>query len=350
MNRPKRILFRADSGVEIGHGHASRVESLARAVVRSGGEARIVARRLFGHRPPAMDLPPVLWLEGKTVAANNDAALQCDALATLSAAHTAGFVFNLVVVDHYGLGPTWERTVRASGANVVALDDYPGRPHSANQVVELLPSAAAAPGRLAGLEYLPMDGAYNLPPVAVPANGLRVVVTFGAWDPTGHTVLALDALDRLDALVPGLVAHADIVVGAAHPAPDAVAARVVGFPRRALHFQLPSLAPLMRDAHVVLTAAGNAMTEAVAAGRRVLAIVTSDNQMVLADALAAAGAVYRLSRADATTAAALAKALCLIAGPLGRSIDAALDRRPIDAFGADRLVAALAPYAKLEAV
>ncbi len=348
MNCPKRILFRADSGVGIGHGHASRVEALVRAVLRAGGEARIVARRIAGHRPPAADLPPVLWLEGKAVAADDDSALESDALATLGTAQIAGFVFNLVVVDHYDLGPTWERMVRATGVNVVALDDYPGRPHAANQVVELLPKAAATPGRLAGLEYLPMDGAYHLPPVTVPTSGLRLLITFGASDPTGHTIWALDALDRLDKVEPGLVAHSDIVVGSAHPAPDAVAARVVGFPRRTLHRQLTSLAPVMRDAHIVLTAAGNAMTEAVAAGRRALVIVTSDNQVVLADALAAAGAVYRLSSTDATTVA-LERALRLVAGSCGRSIDAALGQQPIDSFGADRLLAALVPYVKREA-
>jgi spore coat polysaccharide biosynthesis predicted glycosyltransferase SpsG len=281
--------------------------------------------------------------------ADDDAARHADALATLEAGRACGFKFDLVVVDHYGLGPTWERTVRATGANVVALDDFPGRPHAANQVVELLPCASATPGRLAGLEYLPMDRAYDLPPVSVPTNGVRVVVTFGASDPTGHTLVALDALDRLDALVPGLLAHADIVIGAAHPAPDAVAAGVFGVPRRSLHRQEPSLVLLMRDAHVVLTAAGNAMSEAVAAGRRTIAVVTADNQATLADTFAATGVVHRIPSAGAATAAALAQALQYVVGPGGRAIDVALARRPVDTFGADRLVAALVPYARREA-
>jgi UDP-2,4-diacetamido-2,4,6-trideoxy-beta-L-altropyranose hydrolase len=346
MRRAIRILFRADSGIGVGHGHATRVEALARAVVRAGGDARVVARRLAGHRPPANDLAPILWLDATTPVSDDDAARQADALATLEVGLASGFAFDLIVVDHYDLGPMWERTVRAKGFNVVALDDFPGRPHSANQVVELLPGAAATPDRLSGLEYLPMDRAYDLPQVVVPTSGVRVVVTFGASDPTGHTVVALDALDRLDGLVPGLLAHSDIVVGACHSAPDAVSERVVGTPRRTLHRQVPSLAPLIRDAHVVLTAAGNAMTEAVAAGRRTLAVVTADNQAALADALATAGLVYRLPSADAATAAVLAQGLQHVAGPAGRAIDAALARRPVDAFGADRLVAALVPYAR----
>lgn len=342
-----RVLFRADSGIGIGHGHSTRVEALARAAVRAGGDARVVARRLPGHRPPATDLADILWLDATPPVADVDAAQQADAIATLHAGRGSGFTFDLVVVDHYVLGPTWERTVRANGVNVVALDDFPGRPHAANQVVELLSGAMAAPTRIAGLEYLPMDRSYDLPAIAVPKDGLRAVVTFGASDPTGHTLVALDALDRLDEIVPGFLTHADIVVGAAHPAPDAVAARVVGVPRRTLHRQVPTLVPLMRDAHVVLTAAGNAMTEAVAAGRRTVAIVTADNQAALANSLAAAGVVHCLPRA-AASAAALAQALLHVAGPGGRAIEVALARRPVDAFGADRLLAALVPYARLE--
>ncbi len=190
-----------------------------------------------------------------------------------------------------------------------------------------------------------MDRAYDLPPVAVPMSGVRVVVTFGASDPTGHTVVALDALNQLDDSVPGLFAHADIVVGAANPALNAVAACVVGAPRRTLHCQVPSLVPLIRNAHVVLTAGGNAMTEAVAAGRRTLAVVTADNQATLVDALSAAGMVHQLRSADAA-AGALANALQHVAGPAGRAMDVALARRPVDALGADRLMAALVPYAR----
>jgi UDP-2,4-diacetamido-2,4,6-trideoxy-beta-L-altropyranose hydrolase len=344
------VLFRADSGAGIGHGHASRIEALARAVLRSGGDARIVSRRLEGHRPSAIDLPPVLWLNIGAVSVDDDSAMREDALATLNAARADGFAFNLVVVDDYRLGPTWERTVRAKGATVVALDDYLGRPHAANQVVELLPCNAATPGRLSGLKYLPMDTAYHLPAIAFPTNGVRVLITFGASDAKGHTLVALDALEILDTLEPGFLAHADIVVGAAHPSPSMVSERVVGFPRRTLHRQVRSLVPLMRDVHIVLTSAGNSMTESVAAGRRTIAVVTADNQALLADALAADGFLYRISSADAATSEALVKALRLVAGPYGRSIDTALGRRPIDAFGAERLVAALAQYAERKAV
>lgn len=349
MSNPPRILFRADSGVGIGHGHATRIEALARAVMRSGGDARIVARRLEGHRSPAPDLSPVLWLEEMPTTDDSDSAVQADAYATLSAAHAAGFPFNLVVVDHYGLGPKWEQTVRSTGSKVVALDDFPGRPHAANQVVELLPRAVSTPGRLAGIEYLPMDSAYDLPPITVPTIGLRVVVTFGASDPTGHIVVALDALDRLDDLAPSLVSHAIIVAGVANPAFDTVTGRLAGEPRRTLYRQVPSLVPLIRDAHLVLTAAGNAMTEAVAAGRRTIAVVTAGNQSALAKSLAAASLVHLLPSADAATVENLAQALQHVAGPGGQEIEVALARRSIDAFGADRLLEAVMPYARLMA-
>ena len=58
-----RILFRADSGIHMGHGHATRVEALARAALLSGGDARIVARKLNGHRAINSALAPILWID-----------------------------------------------------------------------------------------------------------------------------------------------------------------------------------------------------------------------------------------------------------------------------------------------
>jgi spore coat polysaccharide biosynthesis predicted glycosyltransferase SpsG len=349
MTPGMRVLFRADSGAGIGHGHATRVEALSRATIRAGGEARIVMRPLPGHRPPAADLAPVLWLQSDEPMGHNDDARVQDAEWTVAAARDAQFGPDVVVADHYELGPVWERLVRASGAYVVALDDFPGRPHAADLVVELLPAPASAPERVAGIEFLPMDRAFALPPRFPTGEGERLLITFGGSDPTGHTALALDALDLLDAEQPRLVAHADVVLGAAHPAPEAIRARVLAHPRRSLHQQLPSLVPLMASATVVLTAAGNAMTEAVAAGRFTVAVVTVENQAVLATALGDAGVATVLPDATQATARAMADAVRDITGPSAPRVQAALARRPVDANGADRLLAAIADRAQREA-
>jgi UDP-2,4-diacetamido-2,4,6-trideoxy-beta-L-altropyranose hydrolase len=341
-----RLLLRADSGVGLGHGHVTRIEALARAAIRAGGDARIVSRRLPGHRPPGRDLPPMLWLNETMAVDKNDSACKADAVATLDAARAAGFSFDLVVVDHYDLGPTWERAVREHGVNVVALDDVPGRAHESNQVVEFVPSTLSKLGRISGLEYLPMDFEYDLPKITVPTKGICGLVTFGASDPTNHTMVALDALDQIDKMAPDLLAHAHVVVGASHHSADRIYSRIAGNARRSIHCQVPSLVPLMRSAHIVLTAAGNAMTEAVAAGRRSVAIVTADNQTTLANALAAAGVVHLLPSADTACAKMIADSLMHVAGPGGKDIEEALSNRPVDAFGANRLIVALKPYAR----
>lgn len=340
MSVARRVLFRADSGVGIGHGHATRVEALARAAERAGASTRFVVRPLAGRRPPAVDLAAPWWIAGGEHTASVDGDPQRDARETLALCRRHHFVPDVVIVDAYELGPPWHTAMRDAGAFVVALDDHAGRAHAADLIVELLPGTSTGQ-RLRGLQFLPMDPGLALPQRQLPGRGWRVLVTFGGADPTGHTLLALDAVDAVDAHHDGLIAHVDIVIGAAHPSPYAIRARVDGHPRRRLHVQVPSLIPLFETADLVVTAAGNAMVEAVAAGRVAIAVVTAENQMELAHALGEAGLVHLVPKFDAATATGLARALTYVACEQGARIAHKLSYRPIDAFGADRLIGAV---------
>jgi spore coat polysaccharide biosynthesis predicted glycosyltransferase SpsG len=104
----------------------------------------------------------------------------------------------------------------------------------------------------------------------------------------------------------------------------------------------------MAEADVVITSAGNTLIEAVAAGRRTIAIVTADNQAALAGALGDEGLAIVLW--DTASAPNLAAAFRGVTGNAGERMGVALARRPVDAFGADRLMAAVFHLARAKKI
>ena len=340
MSASLRVLFRADAGTVAGHGHMTRVETLARAVTRRQGEALVVSRPLAGGRPVASDLPPTAWLPVLDAVGADAASRAEDAALTMAAANERAFKPLAVVVDHYELGPVWEQAVRATGAFVVALDDTANRPHVADLVVELVPLTVNVE-RLCGLKFLPIDGAYALTDLGLPSIGWELLVVFGGSDPTGHTIIALDALDALDTYSPGLIGHSHIVLGAGHPASAELLRAVTEHTRRTLYRQPLSLAPIMARCHVVLTAAGNAMTEAIAAGRPTIAVVTADNQVQFGNYLANAGVVRLLPLRHHADHRALRDALHTLPTIWANGMSAAVSNSLIDTLGADRLIDAI---------
>lgn len=325
------FLLRADAGTSIGHGHRTRVETIARAVLQFGGEARLLSQRLAGCRPDSTDLPRTLWIP-----TTDDPC--ADARLTLSVAERDGFRADIAIVDSYLLGTAWEQEVASHGIFVVALDDFVGREHAANLVIELVP-ASSGPDRVSGLELLPIDPAFNLPFRPLPKGNWTVLVSFGGSDTTGHTRIALDALDLIDSDHPGLIRSALVVAGSGNQIAEALRERVASQRRRHWVGHVPSLVPFVEESDLVITAAGNTLFEALAARKTILAVVTSENQVGAAASLAADGSFICLGNAHEVTAETIKSAMLDLPGRYGAGLSVALMHCPIDTLGVERLVA-----------
>lgn len=323
--------MRADAGASIGHGHRTRVEAIARTVLRLGGEVRLVSQPLIGGRPDPSDLPTTLWIPN-TADAREDASL------TLKVADGVGYRPVIAVVDSYLLGVEWEEAVASRGIFVVALDDFVGREHAANLVVELGPFTGN-PDRASGLDLLPIDPAFGLPARPLPTSGWTVLISFGGSDPTDHTTIALDALDLVDRETPGLVSRALVTAGSGSSRTNALRARVEATQRRQWLGHVPSLVPFVDQSDVVITSAGNTLFEALAARKTIVAVVTSENQVVTATSLAADSSFICFKAANEATAETLTTALLDIPRRYEAGMCSALSESPIDTLGVDRLVA-----------
>ena len=327
-----KVLFRVDSGIGIGHGHVTRIETLASSFIEAGGECCILTRRLPGARPPSVDLPTPIYMPKDTPVEMNIHSEIEDAHLTIKLIAESNFSPDLVVVDHYYLGATWERKISDSGYFLVALDDRPNQTHDSDITVELIAGTSNS-SFLRGLEYLLVSDDFEMPPNPLPAQGWTVLVFFGAEDQTNHSFIALEAIKKLNLKNPSLIFHAHIVVGSAFKQITELQNSVSQESSISLHYQLPTLAKLMQESHVVICAAGNAMVEAIVAGRATIAVVTATNQEVLAESFGRAGVVELFSNSHTATAAGIADKLL----GLQKNRRQIAKTNILDTKGADRL-------------
>lgn len=318
------VIFRCDASLTIGSGHVMRCRSLARALKHRGAEIAFLCRRqpgdLINHlgeeflvlalaelpqcAPETAEHNPStgkeLYRSWLGCSEEQDAA---DCLAALASAHLGPPSW--LVVDHYGLGSSWERLIQAgvkqargSELQVLVLDDLANREHQASVLMDanrvnpslpdpyrnLLPEACTT---LLGPAYALLDPLYPKLQPLLPARSqlTRVLVFFGGMDSANHAALALQALNhrRLVHL------WVDVVVGTGAPHRADLEARVVKRPNTNLHVALPSLAGLMARADLALGAAGTTSWERACLGLPSLVVPVAENQQLVAKALQATG-------------------------------------------------------------
>jgi UDP-2,4-diacetamido-2,4,6-trideoxy-beta-L-altropyranose hydrolase len=306
---------RVDADAEIGLGHLKRCVTLLKRLKADGYAIRLVVRRRFPAEVAALTAAlPCIALEDATGRSpESDAA---DADATLSAIGPAPRSW--VILDHYGLGEPWERRVKHAGHRLLVFDDYRHRPHCADILVSDgtapfdpgLLGSCDRPRVLTGHAYALIEEEFRPAPPRVIGRAKSLLITYGGSDPTGETAKALDAVRRArsrhGSLAP--IGHVDVVIGPLNPAGTALAllAQQIG---AQVHLAPLSLAPLMREADLVLTAGGHTVIEALALRKPCLVTVVADNQRAMVAELETAGVITVMGDQATVSADALADGL-----------------------------------------
>lgn len=305
------IAFRADASFRLGTGHLMRCLTLADSFAAAGDDCTFVCSEAAGslielirERGHAVRLLPDGDAEGLCSAGSraddqSDAARRncLDAERTRSA--LVDVAVDCIVVDHYALQAVWERSMRAVCDCLCVIDDLADRTHDCDALLDQnwfgastrvrydgrLPDHCV---RMLGPRYALLAPEYAaLRTLLPPRDGLvrRVLVFFGGSDATNETAKALDALAG-----PALAELAvDVVIGASHPDPDGVAARVRARPRTNLHRRMPTLAGLIFKADYSFGAGGTTGWERMALGLPGVVIGVAENQMEGSRALAEEG-------------------------------------------------------------
>lgn len=323
------IAVRTDASFTIGSGHVMRCLTLADALRAHGAEVTFVCREHPGN------LNDLLRSKGYSVAvlpgAMNDFATSGEPVAhppglgvtweqdagdTISALN--GAQCDWLLVDHYGIGAEWERTLRAHAARVMVIDDLADRPHECDLLLDqnlfddmqVRYDGLVPPGcrRFLGPRYaLLRDEFIEAKRTLKKRDGIvrRILMFFGGSDPTNETEKALLALKQLHC--PDI--HVDVVVGSTNPNGDRIKGLCAAMPNVSYHRQIANMAELMAQADLAIGAGGSTTWERCFLGLPSLVVVVADNQHVPARAADKAGLACYSGTSDMITASVLAKAI-----------------------------------------
>jgi UDP-2,4-diacetamido-2,4,6-trideoxy-beta-L-altropyranose hydrolase len=326
-----RIAIRTDAAPHTGIGHLMRCLTLADTLQAQGAEVRVVSRHLSphlrelilarGHAVAMLDptitdsvtdeLSHASWL-GTSQAV--------DAAATLQALGSAPH--DWLVVDHYALDARWETSMRIIARRILVVDDVADRRHDCDLLMDqnLFPD-----GDLRYADKVPSGCALLLGPTYALLRKEFAVLREGTGVRTGPVKRLLVLLG------------VDVVIGADHSRRESIAATCArsGYD---LHVQATHVADLMAAADLALGATGSTSWERCCLGVPTVCMTTGDNQVPIAEGLAASGAILNLGDASRVTDTDLAGVLRrLFDDPDRRAAMSRAARALVDGQGATRV-------------
>ena len=190
-------MFRADASREIGGGHVMRCLTLAEALAEQGWHVG------FAVNAQALStVPSLAGTVAEILVLGED-----DETAAMRERWPDGVV--LLVVDHYGRDIAFEQRCRPWAAAILAIDDLADKQHRVDVLVDQTHGRAESDYRtltgpncrlLLGARFAllrPQFRAYRRRALArreSTAPARRLLVSFGATDSTGATMLTLQAV------------------------------------------------------------------------------------------------------------------------------------------------------------
>ncbi len=376
-----RVLFRADASVEIGTGHIMRCATLADALRQAGAAVVFACRALPGDLRawlseqgyPVLTLPDDL--ADNTSLSAGTGIDGSDVTNAKTALPHSDFLYDWLVVDHYGLDARWETAMRAQARKILVIDDLANRPHDCDVLLDqnvtaptVSPYTGLVPAncqQLLGPSFallrpafaaLRADSCERVSPCGLKDTDsaaciTRLLIFFGGSDPTQECFKALNALRLLRTMEPlpdwlsGL--QVDLIAGGSNPRFEALQTKCLGMPNLQLHRQVQDMAAMMQQADLCLGAGGTTTWERCCLGLPGVVIAVADNQVVITQNVAALGAQRYLGESAKVTASDIASALQSLLGDAeSASVLAGLRQAGmalVDGLGVQRVVAVMRP-------
>jgi len=342
-----KALFRVNAGARIGLGHLQRCLSLA-AALRQLGTASLV---LTDQEPSALERIRRFGFPGLARRANGSWGEE-DARDTIDCARA--HQCDILVVDSDEKGAAYLQRLREAGLFVCAIDDTAPHPFPCQLVVNgdaharrlAYRSSSGDTRFLLGPEYAILrEEFWALPPRVAPQDGRRLLIALGGADPVNLMPRILDVVGRW--LEPVTVTA---IVGPfmTNLAETRAAARRVAHPVRLV--QAPeSVAGLMQEADVAISAGGQTLYELARVGCPTVAVRIAANQDGQLQAFQEAGFLRLAGRAeDPGIASALGEAARrLLADSPAREAMGEIGRRMVDGQGARRVADGLLQHARV---
>jgi UDP-2,4-diacetamido-2,4,6-trideoxy-beta-L-altropyranose hydrolase len=301
MSSAPQVAIRTDASSVIGAGHVMRCLTLAEELRGIGFDISFVCRVGDG------DGIDIINNRGFRTHAREDASdWRADADRSTQALSGQAPI-DWIVVDHYGLDWRWESHMRGTARHILVIDDLANRNHDCEVLLDQNFYAGAArryEGRVPAACQLFLGPAFALlrnefreaarRPRERSGCVRRLLVTFGATDPTDETGKVLAALRSLTSPV----LEADVVVGVGNQRREQIEAQCDALRGVRCHVQTSRMAELMWNADLAIGAGGATTWERCVLGLPALTVVIAPNQLQTTTDLADAGAIRYLGRAE----------------------------------------------------
>ncbi|MGO4510820.1 UDP-2,4-diacetamido-2,4,6-trideoxy-beta-L-altropyranose hydrolase [Bradyrhizobium sp. 2TAF36] len=284
------IVLRSDANLATGGGHVMRCLTLAAEMQRRGADVLFVCSAETVNTVPALTRSGILWLEAD----------QHDWNPALADGKFAGMRIDLVVVDSYRLGETFECSLRLLGCPILVIDDAPGRPHNCDILVDMTLGRSAdeyaglVPQHcrvLAGASYtLLRDEFGELRTASLyrrcgSHKPKSIYVSLGLTDVGGQTAKIARSL-----VTTGSFSRIIIVTGPTARSLDEIAEIGNWDARIEVFVDPPEIADLMACSDIAIGTPGTSSWERCCLGLPSIQLVVADNQRENARALEQAGA------------------------------------------------------------
>ncbi len=289
------FVFRVDSSVQIGSGHAMRCLTLANELRRCGAQVQFICRELAGNVNGILEAHgfDVMRLDESAVVTADDvlrdAAEMSQALEHLRP--------DWLIVDHYQIGAEWERAQRPWVRRIMVIDDMADRLHDCDLLLDqnlyddmderyrhLVPRHAVA---LVGPSFALLREEFAQARRCVHRSPSldRILVFFGGSDPTNETTKVLRALRRLQLEDVAI----DVLVGASNQNVTEIQSCIGDLPQATLLPATDRISKLMLAADLSIGAGGSTSWERCCLGLPSITIAIARNQEQLSRTLAERG-------------------------------------------------------------
>lgn len=314
------VVIRTDASIDIGTGHVMRCLTLAQTLKARGATSRFICREHAGHLCERIEaagfavsrLPPLAAHAGHPSAASLHQSLrvqwESDARESRAALDRAGVSADLLVVDNYDLGESWERALRPVARRILVIDDLADRPHDCDVVLD--PNLHDAPASrysslvgsstrvFVGPQYALLRPEFDrVSPRTRDAGLKRILISFGGIDPSNEALKLVHALRALSPNAPRAV----FVLGLINSNSGEIREAAAGVAHLELVGSTDSMAQLMAEADLGVGACGVTAWERCVLGLPALVVVNAENQRDDARILHSLGAVRNLGEAHATS-------------------------------------------------
>lgn len=316
-----KAVFRCDASRDIGSGHVYRCMSLADELQKNGWNIA------FAAAPESASIVPAL--KEKFALHGPDYKNACD----------------LLVVDHYGLDATYERTARGWAKRIAVIDDLADRAHECDILIDttygrrnedykkLAPENCTL---LCGADYAMLRPQFaalreeSLKRRTKISSPPRVLISLGSTNIGNATGKVLAALESY----PGPL-NLDVVMGSGAAHLDEIKVPV--------HIDTPDMAGLMARTDIAIGAGGTTSWERCCLGLPTILIELADNQSLIAQQLHMAGAVINIGLLADLTPEKIHAALDDILAPAKHKAMTQAASMICDGRGTSRIVPLLYP-------